>query len=215
MHAERTDTLRGAYIALLREERGLNAEAAAAEAEALLADSGDKVRTRVEDFHTMAGRLDAVLATVLLASLGLVAVVLWGITVNVIQPLRRVAAHCERMAAGDLSEPVERRGNNEIGQLYNGLGRMRDNLAAIVGQVRTSSDTIHAGSRKSPPATPICPPASSNWPRPWNRPRRAWKSSRPPCRTMTSTPARRTISPRAPAGWPIAAARRCARWPPP
>ena len=148
LHGERTETLRGAYIELLRDERGLNADAAAAQADALLADSGDKVRTRVDEFHTMAGRLDAVLATVLLMSLGLVAVVLWGITVNVIQPLRRVAAHCERMAAGDLSEPVERRGNNEIGQLYNGLGPMRDNLAAIVGQVRTSSDTIHAGSRE-------------------------------------------------------------------
>jgi len=148
LHGDRTDTLRDAYIKLLGEERGLSAEAAAAAADRLLADSDVAVRTRVEAFHTMADRLDAVLATVMLLSLALVAVVLWGITVNVIEPLRRVAGHCERMAAGDLSEPVERRGNNEIGQLYNGLGRMRDNLAAIVGQVRASSDTIHAGSRE-------------------------------------------------------------------
>ena len=146
-HQQRTDTLRDAYETLLRETRALSPGQAEQAADQVLSASRTALDGRVADFEIMANRLDAVLAGVLLASLVLVAVVLWGITVNVIQPLRRVAAHCERLAAGDLSEPVARRGGNEIGQLYNGLGRMRDNLAAIVGQVRASSDTILDGAR--------------------------------------------------------------------
>lgn len=76
------------------------------------------------------------------------AVVLWGITVNVIRPLERVVGYFARMARGDLSQVIEQRGSNEIGKLYASLASMQSSLAGTVGTVRNSSETIHSDSRR-------------------------------------------------------------------
>ena len=94
-------------------------------ADAFLADSRAAANALVSRFDRRVPRL-----------------VLWGVTVNVIRPLRNVIGHLDRIADGDLSEPIPPRGNNDIGRLYAGLARMQGSLAAIVGQVRTSSERI-------------------------------------------------------------------------
>ena len=85
---------------------------------------------------------------VLLAALLTGAVVLWGVTVNVIRPLGHAVDHCERIAGGDLAGEIERRGGNEIGRLYASLLHMQEGLSGTVGQVRRSSQGIHAGSQE-------------------------------------------------------------------
>ena len=72
----------------------------------------------------------------------MVGAVLWGVTVNVIRPLRDVIGHLDRIADGDLSAAIPPRGNNDIGRLYAGMARMQASLASIVGQVRASSERI-------------------------------------------------------------------------
>ncbi|VVE87124.1 methyl-accepting chemotaxis protein [Pandoraea bronchicola] len=76
---------------------------------------------------------------------------LWGramLARAVLRPIREVISHFERMAAGDLSQRVEQRTRNEMGQLFGALGRMRDGLAATVGTVRESTEAIHASARE-------------------------------------------------------------------
>ncbi len=85
---------------------------------------------------------------VLLAALLTGAVVLWGVTVNVIRPLGHAVEHCERIAAGDLAGEIERRGGNEIGRLYASLAHMQEALSGTVGQVRRGSQGIYAGSQE-------------------------------------------------------------------
>lgn len=104
-------------------------------------------RTLYADFQAMATVLKIAIGGAVVVSLILILAVLWGITVNVIRPLDRVVGHFEKMAEGDLSARIERRGNNEIGKLFAALARMQESLSRTVGKVRDGSQAIHAGSQ--------------------------------------------------------------------
>ncbi|MFW3616260.1 methyl-accepting chemotaxis protein [Billgrantia antri] len=97
-------------------------------------------------------RLANAMTWAMLVALSLAAVlmvgVIWGVTVNVIRPLRRIVEHFQRIARGDLSAPVEARGRNEIGQLYAELATMQRSLIETVGFLRNASDNVHLGSRE-------------------------------------------------------------------
>ncbi|VVE11847.1 methyl-accepting chemotaxis protein [Pandoraea terrigena] len=95
-------------------------------------------------YNVMRIALGATLAVALLLAL-------WGramLARAVLRPIRDVISHFERMAAGDLSQRVEQRTRNEMGQLFGALGRMRDGLASTVGTVRESTEAIHANAHE-------------------------------------------------------------------
>ncbi|WP_203234772.1 methyl-accepting chemotaxis protein [Modicisalibacter coralii] len=103
--------------------------------------------TLFDDFEGMALMLKMAIGAALVAALIMILVVLWGITRNVIQPLGRVVEHFERLAAGDLSADIERRGDNEIGKLFAALRRTQEGLSRTVGSVRRSSQAIYRDSQ--------------------------------------------------------------------
>jgi len=111
-------------------------------ADAFLAGSRADANALVSRFERRVQRLDAAMVAAVIAALLMVAAVLWGITVNVIRPLRDVIGHLDGIADGDLSTEIPQRGSNDIGRLYAGMARMQGSLASIVGQVRTSSERI-------------------------------------------------------------------------
>lgn len=115
-------------------------------ADAFLEASEESARRLTEGFEGLVRQGVAVLAVTVAAALLLVLLVRWGVTVNVIRPLQRLLTHFERIAEGDLSARLERRGGNEIGQLYSGLSALQSGLANIVGRVRKSCETLHRGS---------------------------------------------------------------------
>ncbi|MES1938742.1 methyl-accepting chemotaxis protein I [Salinisphaera sp. T5B8] len=100
-----------------------------------------------DTFRDTAVDLEIGLGGVFLAVVLLIAVVVWGITVNVTRPMSRLVDHVERIAQGNLHGEIERRGDNEIGRLFAGLTHMQQALADTVGQVRQSSDAIHGDSQ--------------------------------------------------------------------
>ncbi|QTP58660.1 HAMP domain-containing protein [Billgrantia antri] len=117
-------------------------------ADTFLTDStaqGEALKVRFERLAD--GMAWAILASLAVACLLIVGVV-WGVTVNVIRPLRRIIEHFQRIARGDLSAPVEARGRNEIGQLYAELATMQRSLIETVGFLRSASDNVHLGSRE-------------------------------------------------------------------
>lgn len=101
--------------------------------------SGDGLAAQFERISTL---MNAAMTSAMAIALLIVLVTVWGVTVNVIRPLRRLIEHFRYMAVGDLSQPIEARGSNEIGQLYRELSQMQQSLSSTVGRVRQSSATI-------------------------------------------------------------------------
>ncbi|WP_136065877.1 methyl-accepting chemotaxis protein [Modicisalibacter radicis] len=108
------------------------------------AASGTSLSSR---FEAMATWLNWVMIAALGAALAGVAVVVWGVNSNVLRPLEQVMGHFRRIAEGDLSRPIETRGNNEIGQLYSELNRMQASLADTITRMRGSSDLVLENAR--------------------------------------------------------------------
>ena len=61
-------------------------------------------------------------------------------------PLQQAMDIAIQVAEGDLTGKVEQRSSNEIGSLLSALDKMKVNLAAIVSEVRGSTDTISSAS---------------------------------------------------------------------
>jgi methyl-accepting chemotaxis protein/methyl-accepting chemotaxis protein-1 (serine sensor receptor) len=65
---------------------------------------------------------------------------------SISSPLAEATAIAARVAEGDLTGQIDAHGNNEIGTLMAALSKMKASLAAIVAEVRTSTDTINTAS---------------------------------------------------------------------
>jgi methyl-accepting chemotaxis protein len=83
----------------------------------------------------------------LLAGMGALGALLgWWITRSITRPVAQALDVAEKVAAGDLSSRIEVSSTDEVGHLLGALKEMNQNLARIVGTVRSSSDSIATGS---------------------------------------------------------------------
>ena len=71
-----------------------------------------------------------------------------GITRSVTKPLAEAVTLANQVADGDLSARIVSTARDETGALITALGRMNDNLAGLVGQVRSGADTIATAARE-------------------------------------------------------------------
>ncbi|MBV8603150.1 MAG: MCP four helix bundle domain-containing protein [Pelomonas sp.] len=74
------------------------------------------------------------------------AVLAWMITRSIVAPLNEAVGLAEGVAGGDLTRRVNVDGRDEVAQLMRALGEMNDGLVRIVGQVRSSAESIATGS---------------------------------------------------------------------
>ena len=72
--------------------------------------------------------------------------VAWLLTRGITRPLNHAVELARTVANGDLTSRIEVTSKDETGQLLDALRTMNDNLQKIVGQVRTSTDTITTAS---------------------------------------------------------------------
>ena len=89
--------------------------------------------------------------TWMVLALGLAAAVLaalaaWFISRSVLAPVQAGIAVTERIASGDLSQPVNAQGRDEMADMLRALARMQDALTRTVADVRSSSDSIGTAS---------------------------------------------------------------------
>ncbi|MEB2487783.1 methyl-accepting chemotaxis protein [Burkholderia multivorans] len=66
----------------------------------------------------------------------------------IIKPLEDAIAHFERIAGGDLTQPVHVFSKNEIGRLFGGIKRMQDAVTAMVQAVHRGTESIDVGARE-------------------------------------------------------------------
>ncbi len=82
------------------------------------------------------------------AMLVMVVVVRFTLRGLVSRPLAQAAEHFERIAAGDLTEPVRFEGTNEVGRLFQGIKRMQDAVTAMVQVLHSGSESIEVGAHE-------------------------------------------------------------------
>ncbi|MFL9925622.1 methyl-accepting chemotaxis protein [Herbaspirillum lusitanum] len=70
----------------------------------------------------------------------------WAIRRSIVRPLHVAVEVAARVAQGDLTSHVAPGSHDEIGKLLGALGQMNQQLASIVGKVRSGTDTITAAS---------------------------------------------------------------------
>jgi methyl-accepting chemotaxis protein len=75
----------------------------------------------------------------------LVVLVYRAMSAMIMRPLDRAIDCFDRIAGGDLSQPVPVLGNNEIGRLFAGLRKMQERLVAMVKAIHDSTDSIDVG----------------------------------------------------------------------
>jgi len=68
------------------------------------------------------------------------------ITRSVTVPVARALILAKQIAGGDLTGAIEAQGKDEVADLSRALAAMRDGLARVVGDVRTSAESIATGS---------------------------------------------------------------------
>jgi len=79
-------------------------------------------------------------------ALAVAAIVSYWITRSITRPVDTALKFAQSIALGDLSGHIESESSDETGQLLRTLVEMNDNLAHIVGQVRSGTDSIAAAS---------------------------------------------------------------------
>jgi methyl-accepting chemotaxis protein len=71
---------------------------------------------------------------------------MWLTLQSVCNPLERAVLVAQRIATGDLSEPVQAKGKDETARLLHTLGAMQNSLSNVVGMVRQSAESIKGAS---------------------------------------------------------------------
>ena len=89
-----------------------------------------------------------IVAASLIAVLGLLALGLALIVRSVVSPLKNAIEIARRVADGDLSQRIEVRSRDEIGQLMQALQDMNASLDRIVSGVRATTDSINTASQE-------------------------------------------------------------------
>ena len=78
------------------------------------------------------------LAVILLVGAGLI----WYVPATVTEPVAQAVDLAQRIAKGDLTQPVRAHGKDELGQLLDHLEHMRTQLVTVVSDVRQGSETV-------------------------------------------------------------------------
>ncbi|HTR07148.1 MAG TPA: methyl-accepting chemotaxis protein [Paraburkholderia sp.] len=90
----------------------------------------------------------AAIGAVIVIALVLVVAIRFAMRGLIVQPLEDAVSCFERIARGDLSQPVQVYSNNEIGRLFGGIKRMQESLVALVSAVHSGASSIDVGARE-------------------------------------------------------------------
>jgi methyl-accepting chemotaxis protein len=65
---------------------------------------------------------------------------------SIVEPIRAAKRAAQIIAEGDLTQPIDVQGRDELAEMLRSLAQMQDSLRSLVGQVRSSSDSIGTAS---------------------------------------------------------------------
>ncbi|MGM0703531.1 MAG: methyl-accepting chemotaxis protein [Pseudomonadota bacterium] len=142
------DSMNSTAFNTLREEMADPVAAKAAtmtEFMSYASERGDALKAELDAFSSLVAWVEwGVMAAVAL----IVVLIYLGLRAVVIRPLNVAVENLDAIANADLTSRIPEGGRNEAGRLLNAMRGMQQSLIRIVGDVRTSSDSIHVGTRE-------------------------------------------------------------------
>jgi len=114
--------------------------------EALVDAQQAEMRQTAQTVGKQARTSGMVMLGMALASGALAALTAWGVTRSIVGAIRRAVGAANTVAAGDLSERIQVRSQDETGQLLQAMNTMNETLSRVVGEVRQGSESITTGS---------------------------------------------------------------------
>jgi methyl-accepting chemotaxis protein len=114
----------------------------------LLGITREEMHATVQSFTSTAlsSKLTNIVVPLLIVILS--ALFAWLTTISITRPLHQAVTIAGEVASGNLTHHIEVRSRDESGQLLQALKNMNVNLAGIVGEVRSSTDTITSASQE-------------------------------------------------------------------
>jgi methyl-accepting chemotaxis protein len=112
----------------------------------LAAHQRDKIDVLSKGISADYGTGQVTLLALSAIALVLGALLAWRLTLGIVRPLGHAVTVAETVAAGDLSTDIRVESRDEAGQLMQALKDMNANLAKVVGEVRTGTETIATAS---------------------------------------------------------------------
>lgn len=85
---------------------------------------------------------------VLLTSIVLLVLMRRAVRRRVVQPLRELVEHCDRIAQGDLATPAQASRGDELGNVWESVARMQASLGKTVSIVKESIAGLHVGAHQ-------------------------------------------------------------------
>jgi methyl-accepting chemotaxis protein-1 (serine sensor receptor) len=119
-----------------------------ASAEALVQLQLDVAKGEFEAAQSRYVMVRNVAIIVMLAGVLLAALIGYWLIRAIVGPLNEAVRVAESVAAGDLTQNIEVRSQDETGQLMQAMKNMNESLVHIVGQVRNGTETIAVASRE-------------------------------------------------------------------
>ena len=123
-------------------------QAALVEMDQLVAQANAATRAVLTEAAGQDRQLELITLVVSALAIAAGALFAWLITRTIAGPLHEAVSVAERVAEGDLTSQIEASGRDEITRLYAALRKMNDNLATMVGDVRTGTESIGTASRE-------------------------------------------------------------------
>ncbi|MEX3944033.1 methyl-accepting chemotaxis protein [Paraburkholderia sp. BR10937] len=108
----------------------------------------DSAQAREVGAHDKIAVMRIAIGAAIAVALVLVVVIRFAMRGLIVQPLEDAVTCFERIAHGDLTQPVTVYSDNEIGRLFGGIKRMQESLVTLVSAVHTGASSIDVGARE-------------------------------------------------------------------
>ncbi|RUR55359.1 methyl-accepting chemotaxis protein [Vreelandella populi] len=99
----------------------------------------------IEQVETLTQTIGVIAVALLILSLTAAIIIRMAMMRSVVRPLNQAIAHFATIADGNLTDRIEARGRNEIGQLFSALADMQAKLKTLVLSLRSSSESVFSG----------------------------------------------------------------------
>ncbi len=114
--------------------------------DALRAAMEAQLKAGQQDSQAMASASQVLLGAGSVVTIVLGALMAWWVTRSIVAPLRRGMHAAEKIAEGDLTQPLNAANQDESGQLLQALAHMQSRLASIVSDVRRNAEGVAVAS---------------------------------------------------------------------